>query len=158
MPDEVEEFPLLCRESGDRLVKCRPAVEVIIGCGNAVHMMDKALAWGVAATHDVRAVIGRVGRGPRVMPGEIEELAVQLRRCEGHEFAGGSDGQMPQGPVQPHGRVLEHVVGVVPPTDVGELGEHAVSQGPQPVSAEGDDLVAGVKVARGEAVEAGGEG
>ena len=158
MPDEVEEFPLLCRESGDRLVKRRPAVEVIIVRRGAVHVVGEALPRGVAAEHDIRAVIGGIGRGPCVMPGEIEELAVQLRRREGHQFAGGFDGQMTQGSIQPHGCVLEHVVGVVPAADVGELGQHAVSQGPQPVSAEGDDLVAGSKVARGEAVDAGGEG
>jgi hypothetical protein len=154
----MKDLALLGWQSRDCLVERRPAFEVIISCGGPVHMVDEALAWRVAAGHDIRAVIGGVGRGTRVMPRKIEQFAVELCGRQGHQLAGRVDGQMPQGPVQPHGCVLEHVVGVIPAADVGKLGEHPMSQGPQSIRAQRDDLVAGRKVTRSEAVEAGGEG
>ena len=92
------------------------------------------------------------------MPGEIEKLAVDLCRRQGHQFARGFDRELGEGPMQPHRRILKDVVGVIPAADVGKPGEHPMGQRPQPIAAEGDDLVAGAEVAGSEAREAGGDG
>lgn len=93
-----------------------------------------------------------------MMPGEIKKLTVDLCRREGHQFAGGFDRKLGEGPMQSHRRILKDIVGVVPAADVGKPDKHPMGQRPQPIGAESDDLVAGVEVAGGEAIEAGGEG
>ena len=110
------------------------------------------------AEHDPRA--GDAGLvGPRALraeiaPGQVEELAADLRRGQAEEVGGRRRLDLLQGTAEPQDRVLEHVVGLLPAMDAREIPEHLPRQAGQPVHRVDQQLVARRGVARPQAIDA----
>ena len=89
--------------------------------------------------------------------GQVHQLSMQLGGSERHDCPRGIGLQLPEGPMEPHGGVLKHVVGVIPTPHVGESVEHPAGEGPQPAGAEFDDPIASLQITFSQLIEAGGE-
>ena len=90
-----------------------------------------------------------------MVPGEVYQFSVKLGCSQGQDLARRLELHVTECPVQPHGRVLKDVVGIVPSTDRRKPGKHPAGQHPQAAAAEFDDFVPRRQIARGQPLEAG---
>jgi hypothetical protein len=58
-----------------------------------------------------------------------------------------------QGAIEPHGRVLEHVIGLLPALHAAKVGDHLACQAFEPVAGEAEQLIARRRIAAAQAIE-----
>jgi hypothetical protein len=82
------------------------------------------------------------------VPGQVDQFAADLPGGEAEEMLHRLGRRGVQGLVEPHGGVLEHIVGVFPAMHPAEIPQHLGRQAPQPVAGAVDQFTAGERVAR----------
>ena len=90
--------------------------------------------------------------------GEIDQRPVQMRGRQSHDRPCRGHRHFGEGAVEPEGRVLKDVVGVVPAADGGKPAEHPVGEEPQSLRTEFENPAAGREIPFRQPRQAGGEG
>jgi hypothetical protein len=81
---------------------------------------------------------------------QVDQFAMELGGGEGHDRPWRIALHCGQGPVQPHGGILEDVVGVFPAADAGEAAKHPVGKGVEAAGDEFDNSIPRREVAVGQ--------
>ena len=92
-----------------------------------------------------------------MLPGEVDQFALDLRRHEPHQAPRRIGHRVTEGPIQPHGGVLGDVIRVIPSANLGELAQEPAGQLPEPVVADFQNVFTGGIVALGQPFQTAGK-